>query len=311
MAVRRPRPFLSGAALVWRHQRVLWLLYFANLLLALAGTRAVVDRTGEILNHSLAADSLVHGFDLGLYSELRLHPSLPFSASRPLLLYSSLLFALFMLFATGGVLAAYYEDHRLDAGGFCQACGGHFWRFLRLMIYFVIALIPIGILAWLAGALFHKVNQQAISPFPAVHLLEIAATIIVLLVMCLRLWFDVAQVIAVAEGEKNMRRALKSSARLLRHNFSSLFWLYFRISVLGWIGFALGMHLWLMRIPPEGIRASFVLSQAAIVFWLAIRLWQRASEARWYRERDAALDVPEPVVEPSPSAPVTSEPQLV
>jgi len=311
MAIRRPKVLLSGVALVWRHQRVLWLLYFANLLLALVGTRAVVDRTGDILNHSLAADRLVDRFELGLYYELRLHPSLPFSTSRPMLLYSSLLFVLFMLFAIGGVLTAYYEDRRLDAGGFFRACGEHFWCFFRLMIYFVTALIPIGILVRLAGALYHKVNQQSISPFPAVYALAVAVTIIALLMMCLRLWFDLAQLISLAEGERNMRRALQSAARLLRHNFGSLFWLYLRISMLGWIGFTLCMHLWMMHIPPDGIRASFVVSQATIVFWLAIRLWQRASEARWYRERGAALDVPEPNVEPSPSTPVTSEPQLV
>jgi hypothetical protein len=179
------------------------------------------------------------------------------------------------------------------------------------MIYFVIGLIPIGILARLAGALYHKVNQQSISPFPAVHALEVAVTIIALLMMCLRLWFDMAQLISLAEGERNMRRALKRAARLLRHNFGSLFWLYLRISMLGWIGFALCMHLWIVHIPPAGIRASFVVSQATIVFWLAIRLWQRASEARWYRERSTALDVAEPIVKPSPSAPIPSEPQLV
>jgi hypothetical protein len=309
MAVARPKTFLAGAALVWRRQRILWLVYFANLLLALVGTRAAVERTGEILNHSMAADRLVYGFDLGPYFELRLHPNLPFSASRPMLLYSSLLFALFMLFATGGVLAAYYQDRRLTAGAFFQSCGEHFWRFFRLMIYFLIALIPVGILARLGGVLYHRINLQAISPFPAVHALEVAAAIAVLLAMCLRLWFDIAQVIAVAEGENRMHRALKSSARLLRHNFGSLFWLYFRISILGWIGFAGGMHAWMMHIPPDGIRTSFVVSQATIIFWLSLRLWQRASEAIWYREFPHPLNVPAPSLQPSSASQITSEPQ--
>jgi hypothetical protein len=311
MAGARPKTFLAGAALVWRHQRVLWLVYIANLLLAFVGTRAAVDRTGEILNHSLAADRLVHGFSLGAYYELKLHSNLPFSASRPMMIYSSILFALFMLFTTGGVLAAYYEDRRLTAGDFLQACGQHFWCFLRLMVWFAIALIPVGILMGLAGILYHRVNQQSISPFPAVHIFEVVAAIIVLLLMCLRLWFDMAQVIAVAEGETKMRRALKSSAHLLRHNFGSLFWLYLRISLLGWIGFWFGLHVWMEHLRPEATGAALFVSQAMIVFWLAIRLWQRASEALWYRQLSAALVVPVPLAMPSPAAPAQSEPQPV
>jgi hypothetical protein len=311
MAGARPKTFLAGAAIVWRHQRVLWLVYFINLLLATVGTRGAVARTGEILNHSLTTERLVHGFSLGAYMELALHPSLPFSASRPMMLYSAILFALFMLFATGGVLAAYYEDRRLTAGNFCQACGEHFWRFLRLLIWFAIALIPVGILLRLTGVLYHRVGRQSISPFPAVHLVEVAAVIIVLVMMCLRLWFDMAQVIAVAEGETKMRRALKSSARLLRHNFGSLFWLYLRISLLGWIGLWFGLHTWMEYLRPEAIGRAFLESQAIIVFWLATRLWQRASEALWYRERLPELMVPAPLVPPSPAEQAPSELQPV
>ena len=311
MAGAGPKTFLAGAAIVWRHQRILWLVYFINLLLATVGTRGAVARTGAILNHSLAAERLVHGFSLGAYMELWLHPSLPFSSSRPMMLYAVILFAVFMLFATGGILTSFFEDRRLTAGNFFQACGDYFWRFLRQMMWFAVALIPVGILAALAGALGRRVNQQSISPFPAVHTVEVAAVIIVVLMMCLRLWFDMAQVIAVAEGETKMRRALKSSARLLRHNFGSLFWLYLRISLLGWIGFWLGLHMWMEHLRPEAIRGAFLVSQAMIVFWLATRLWQRASEALWYRERLPEPMVPAPLVPPSPVAEAPSELQPV
>jgi hypothetical protein len=311
MAGVRPRTFLAGAALVWRHQRVLWLVYIANWFFAFVGTRAVVDRTGTILNHSLAADRLVHGFSLGSYYELKLHPNLPFGASRIMMLYSAILFALFMLFATGGVLAAYYEERRVAVGAFFQACGEHFWRFVRLMVCFAIALIPVGILIGVAGVLARRVHQRSISPFPGVHIFEVATAIIVLLLMCLRLWFDMAQVIAVAEGETKMRRALKSSALLLRHNFGSLFWLYLRISLLGWIGFWLGLHVWMWHLRPEAITTAFFVGQTTIVFWLAIRLWQRASEALWYRQFLAGLSVPEPLAPHSPAAPAPHEPESV
>jgi hypothetical protein len=311
MAGTKPKTFLAGAALVWRHQRVLWLAYIANLILAFVGTRAAAERSGEILNHSLAADRLIHGFSLGAYYELKLHPSLPFSASRSMMFCSAMLFTLSMLFATGGVLTAYYQDRRMTTGEFFQACGDHFGRFLRLMVWFAIGLIPVGILMAVTSFAYRRINHQSISPFPAVHLFEAAATVILLLLMCLRLWFDMAQVIAVAEGETNMRRALKSSALLLRDNLGSLFWLYLRITLLGWIGFALGLQIWMEHLRPEATRAAFLVSQVTIILWLAIRLWQRASEALWYREHSSALSVAVTLPAPSPTTLPESELQPV
>lgn len=308
MAGARPKTFFAGAALLWRQQRVLWLLYAANLLLGFVGTRSVVARTGDILNHSLRAQRLLHGFDLGAYYELALHRTLPFSGSRPMLVYSAVLFALFMLFATGGVLFAYHQDRRITLGDFCRACGEHFWRFLRLMICFGVAMLPIGILASLSGAAYRRVDQRSISPFTSVHILEAAVVIVLLLAMCVRLWFDMAQVIAVVEGETRMRRALALSAKLLWRNFASLFWLFARISLVGWIGFYVGMRLWMSHLRPESLVASFIVSQAVIVFWLATRLWQRASEVLWYRERLQIVSVPEPVAPPLEVAPAPLEP---
>jgi hypothetical protein len=49
-------------------------------------------------------------------------------------------------------------------------------------------------------------------------------------------------------------------------------------------------------IPHSAIAASFIISQLLIVFSLATRLWQRASEMAWYEQHGAAsVTVPIPV----------------
>src|SRR6202041_688287 len=116
----------------------------------------------------------------------------------------------------------------------------------------------------------------------------------------LRLWFDIAQVIEVAEDESRMHRALRHAASLLAHNFGSLLWLYLRISLLAWIVFGLGMYLWMFCLSPLSPTAAFLLTQLMLVFWIAARLWQRASEALWYRQYQAA-SVTELAYNPTPS----------
>jgi hypothetical protein len=303
MADARPRTFFSGASLVWQRQRVLWLIYVVNFVLAYFATRGTNERIGAILDHSFAADQLVHGFNLGALGSLAMNPESPFGGLVSASFSAAILFTIFMIFATGGILATYYSGQRLHAGAFFEACGHHFWRFVRLTIYLLIVLIPIFILSGIAYRVYDRINRQSISPMPAVYFLEVAAVVILLLLLCIRIWFDMAQVIAVAEDERRIRKALRRAAGLLRHNFGSLFWLYFRVSLLAWIVFSAGVHIWMEHLSPESILAPFLLSQFIIFFWQACRLWQRASECIWYREHQQAIAVSAEVYKPPPAAP--------
>lgn len=301
MAGTNPKTFLSGAGLVWRRQRMLWWIFIVNFILAAFSTRGVAERSAATLDHSFASLRLVNQFDVSAFLGLFLQPEAPFDGAASAVASFSFLFLLFMLFITGGVLASYRDDQKLSSAPFFESCGRHFWRFVRLMIYFLIALIPIAILFAIAGKVYNRIDDRSISPFPAVHFIEAAAVIILFLMMSLRLWFDMAQVIAVAEDERRMHRALRSAAALLRRNFGSLFWLYLRISVIGWILFGVGLHVWMFHLRPEGIGSAFLLSQVLILFWLGARLWQRASEMQWYQKHQAAL-APAPSYSPAPTS---------
>jgi hypothetical protein len=302
MSIVSPKTFISGAGLVWRRQRVLWWIFIVNLILAALSTRGIAERSAATLDHSLASLRLVNQFDLSAFLGLFFQPEAPFDGAASAVSASSVLFLLFMLFITGGVLTCYRDDQKPTSAPFFEACGRHFWRFFRLMIYFLIVLIPVGILVGISARVFDRINDRSISPFPAVRFIEAAAVIILFLMMSLRLWFDIAQVIAVAEDEHRIHRALRSAAVLVRRNFGSLFWLYLRISVVGWILFAAGLHIWMFRLRPEGIHKALVLSQLMILFWLGTRLWQRASEMHWYQKHQSALVASAPSFSPAPAA---------
>ena len=303
MANATPRTFFSGASLVWSRQRVLWMVYAVNFVLAYVATRGTNERIAGILDHSLAADQLVHGFNLGAFGSLAMNPEFPFGGSISASLLGAILFTVFMIFATGGILATYYSGQRLRAGAFFEACGHHFWRFVRLTICLLIVLIPVFILGGIAHHVYDRINKQSISPMPAVHFVESAAVLLLLLLICIRVWFDMAQVIAVAEDERRMHKALRRAASLLGRNFFSLYWLYLRVSLIAWIVFAVGLHIWMTHLRPESILAPFLLSQFLIIFWQACRLWQRASECIWYREHQRAMAVLAPTYDPAPVIP--------
>jgi hypothetical protein len=301
MAGTKPKTFMTGAGIVWRRQRVLWWIFIVSLFFSFLGTRHPVGKVGEALNHSLGATPrLFHGFDVSAIAELGEQPEAPLELFNQSFLIFPLLYAIFMLFAAGGILESYYRDATLTTGEFFGASGRHFWRFFRLLIYFAIASIPIMILYAIAGGIYDRLDEVSTSPLTAVYFFGAATVVILFFAMSLRLWFDMAQVIAVADEETRMHKALRLAAGLVWHNFGSLFWLYFRISFVGCLGFGLGLYWWMMRLRPESTTAAFYLAQIMILFWIATRLWQRASEAAWYREHQASAAEPVPAFSPVP-----------
>jgi hypothetical protein len=301
MAVSRPKTFLAGAKLAWKWQRLVWWVFGVCLLFAFFSAHGSIDRLADGINHSAAAKRLVDGWDVSALVELSSVPDAPLQATNNGSIYFSLIFMVFMLFSTGGIIATYVRDERPESSNFFEACGYHFWRFFRLMLYMLVALIPIGALAALASAMYSSIDEKSISPMPAVHVFEVSAAVILFLLMVVRLWFDMAQVIAVFEDEKRMHKALRLAAVLVARNFLSLFWLYFRITFIGWALLFLGLHVWIMVLPPTSIVLGFIVSQLIVLFWVGTRLWQRASESLWYRDYRAAAEVAQPVWTPAPT----------
>jgi len=273
----------AGAQLLWRRQRLVWCVYAVNFLLALLGTVPVALRLGSVLDHSLAADRLSGGFDVGLLLELLSQPEIALRAQVPGALFLSLLFFVFMLFLTGGILEVYREDRTLSMGEFFEAGGAFFWRFVRLLVFLALALVPVGLIF----SLVQRGSSRLASDAPQEMLgfyVQLAGTAMVLfLLMVVRLWFDMAQVYTVAESERAMRRALARAFKLTFRNFPKLFWMYLRISLVAWAGLALAAWVWFEWVRPERVEFSFLLGQAVLLLWLATRLWQRASETCWYQ----------------------------
>jgi len=301
-----PRAFFAGAGLVWTRQRILWWILAVNLVLAFAGAsflaHNVAENSGVALNTSLeSARRLFHGFDLSALAELGSLPQQPLRGMSTMYIWPSFFFTLFMIFSTGGILVSYYDDLRLDAAGFFEACGRHFWRFVRLAIYFAVAMIPIFFLGSLLGSLYDNVDDAAVSPYSSVAFLAAVIVFFLFLLISIRIWFDMAQVISMAKNDRRMYRMLGRSAKLVWNNFGSLFWLYIRISVIGWVVFAAGLCLWMLVLPPESTGVALLLGQAMIAVWLGTRLWQRASETEWYKQYRMALYQPVPMPPPPPA----------
>ena len=297
----------EGARRVWKYQRVVWWFFLINLLLAWVASVPLKVRLTQVTAHSLNAKRLVNGFDFGAYSELTDNPDVAYDARLPESGVAVLVYFIFALFLTGGVLEAYASDRKLRIGEFFQACGAFFWRWVRLLIVMLIVLVP---LAFLSHVLLHgsgRLMLNSVNEKTGYWAALGAFVLSTILAMMIRLWFDMAQVRTVVDDEHGMIRSAIRSFKFTFANLGSLFWLYFRISVLAWIGLAVGLWLW-AHIPGQHSGLSFLVLEIVLLWWIGTRLWQRASETVWYLRQEAGeiAVARSEAIEPAPDGPTTS-----
>ncbi len=296
----------TGARLVLRSWRVLWWAYAVNLLLGIVAGLPVAAGVSAILNNSFEAQRLVKGFDLGVFLSLLMHPEVTLSTFVPGSIFISLLYFVFMLFLTGGLLADFRQEERLSFGKFLESCGAFFWRFARLLLFHLLALVPAGILYGLLDYGTEKVAENSPRDSVGFWLAQGCIAITALLFFVIRLWFDVAQIRAVAENERKIRRALGKAFRMTFGNFGSLFWIFLRIGIVALAGSAAAAWFFFKVIRPEQVGLSILFGQVIVFFWLVIRLWLRACETAWYQRK-----FPAPVAfaeAPAPPSPLEVEP---
>lgn len=236
----------------------------------------------EDIGHSARSQRLTNMFDYGAWSELTSDPEVDPFAAQGGSLHFGFVFFFFMLFLTGGILEAYRADRKLTTREFFEECGNYFWRWVRLLILMLVVMIPVVMVAIGARKLFSKLetpNEKL--PY---WILFAGLLLACFLWMCVRLWFDMAQVRAVAEEEYRMWRNARQAFRLTFSNFGSLFWLYFRISLVWWVIFALGFWIW-TKMPPARFEWTTLVLEFVILTGFGTRLWQRASEMVWYQRR--------------------------
>ena len=288
-----------GFSLVVRHQRILWWVFAVNLILGGLGASGTARALGSALHHSLAGEKLTDHVDLGMFLELVSQPSVKlFSHSGGVLLFACLYF-LFLLFITPGVISVYLEDRTLTTGEFFEAAGSFFWAFVRLALWSLIPFVLVNLLHQAVHAISNYIGDRTVADQIGFYILIFGGIPILLLLVWIRLWFDLAQVRAVALNEHRTRRDVARTFGVALRRTWQVYGDYILISILTWVVTGLALLIW-TKVPGRAVAVTFLLLEIIMLAHIFGRLWQKACATTWYRLN------PEPVA-PVPG-PITFDP---
>jgi hypothetical protein len=283
----------ASAAIARRNKRYIVSFYLLNLAFAHFGASAFSDAAHNILDHSLYADKLLHGFNLGVFTELLTRPefgAMP-SATHPAIMFAVVFFLASLVFMPG-VLLGYASDHRLPRDEFFRACGRNVWRFVRLFLFFaIIAGIVAGVLFGGLNALVTAADKTSNERLP--FFTQLVGTVIILLLLTIiRIWFDLAQTEVVLRDQRAVRKAIAAGFRRTRRNLGRLLGSYVVIAIVALAILVAGILLWYAIVPPGSVLGAFIVGQAMMLLLLAMRFWQRATAVAFY-----VREMNQPVVE--------------
>lgn len=299
----------SGLDKVSHNKRYVVWFWFLNLTLAEFGTAAFRRGAHAILDHSLYAERLVKGFDLGVFLELLAKPEFGTVNSMT---YPSLYFAFVFFLATTlflpGIFTGYASMYRLPREDFFRACGRNLWRFIRIMIIAGIVMgIIAGVLFWANSAISDKADESTNEKLS--FQLEMAGLAVIFLVMTtLRIWFDLAEVDTVLNDQRAVRRSIAAAFSHTFRDLARLLTSYVVVTIFAAIVLVAGLWLWMKLVGPENIVGAFAIGQITLFLLLIPRFWQRGIAVSYWQERMLAPFVPTRIVEPS-SAPVVVVPE--
>jgi hypothetical protein len=273
----------AGAGIVSRNKRYVAWFYLLNLAFAHFGATAFSGSAHNILDHSLYADRLLHGFNLGVFAELVARPEfgpLP-AASHPAMMFAVVFFLASLLFMPG-VLLGYASDHRLPRDEFYRACGRNVWRFVRLCLFFtVIAGVVASILFGALNALMAAADKTSNERLP--FFVQLLGTGIIFLVLTIiRIWFDLAQTDVVLCDQPAVRKSVVAGFRKTRRNLGRLLGSYVVVAIVALAVLVVGFSLWYAIVPPSSVVGAFIIGEATLLLLLATRFWQRATAVAFY-----------------------------
>jgi hypothetical protein len=318
--LERRNIFLHGLTITLRRLPALLWTYVFNLGLALVFSIRLHRQFSAMMDHSLGAQRLVSGFDLGTVGEsvLRLQDG-PSGGSATA--YAAIpLYLVIYLVLVPGTIFAYLSDTRARLSTLLQQGLLFFWRFTRIALLTVlVSVVILGPLLFLQNRWSEHIDEHTIGRTAFLYALAGNVSMF-LFASILRLYFDLVEVYTVQLGQslrpdgrpdRRVRRALGPAFRSLAAHFSQAWPIFLFLTLFGIAAVILTARTSMHMLAQPRVWPTFLIAQIGLFLMLFARFWQRGVETSLAIQNPILNPIEpmiEPTIEPERRIQLTSEP---
>lgn len=304
--------FLKGLKLTGKTAHMVLLLLGINLLFALILAVPMYHSLKDSFGNSLVGERMAKGFDTLWWEEFRDQSEglektfTPFIIGKgailnnfemlvqmklfelpPVIIIFGLVYIILHTFLAGGVLSTFSRDPpRFSMRSFFEGAGQYFFRFfLVVLVSWLIFFGLVGSLNQWFNSVVGKVAENAFSEITPFTLSLLFNIIILFLLLLFRMIFDYTRITIVADGERNIIKAISNGLGFVMRNPGttlSLFYTILAVNVAVTIFYILIKSL-IPQANTLGVLLAFFLQQMFMFAVVGIRCWLYASQLELYK----------------------------
>lgn len=218
------RAFSSGLRRATTEPRMILVLYFVNLLMALPIAMAFRAVLAAGFGNSMAPATLLGSLDFTTWQDFLTAHRDELSAVFRQISWIVMISMLLNAFLAGGILTVLKDSRgKFTASSFFGGCGAYLGRFLRLFVLFVIVLLLASlVLGAIVGFIGQALTDNATSEVTYIWVQVAMAIVFMIPVTLLLMIADYAKVSVVLNDERSMlKSAWKSTTFVFRHLFTT------------------------------------------------------------------------------------------
>jgi hypothetical protein len=297
--------FFHGLGITLRRlPAVLW-TYAFSLGLAFIVSFRLHNIYADVTSHSLAAQRLTNGFDLGMVGEtIRRANEGPSDGGAGNHLNVPLFLILYFLLVPGTLFC-----YQTKAPARLSTLFHHgllfFWRFVRItLLTLLVSALILGPLFFIQKKWADHVDDNIVGRSGFYQVLT-GYIIIFLVASIVRLYFDMVEVYTVQRGllirpngkpDRRVRLTLGPAWRALRSHFLSLWLTFLALSVIGAAAVYFTARISMHMLAQPRVWPTFILAQLGLFIMLFTRFWQRGAETSYSLQHPIANPNPLPIL---------------
>jgi len=266
--------FGQGFGTTNKKARMIVYLWLINFVFSIVIVTPVYFLFNKDISRSMMADELAKGVDLLLIGDMIYKHQKLFPALLGWLLVPGILFGLFYIFLSGGIIGRICaQDEKINISDFLADCGKYFFRFFRVCLISLVGYIVVfGFIFRAFSALFNLWSKNASTQWGVVISSNLEFLIMVILFTIVKMFFDYVRVRLVVEESKKTIRATLLNFGFIAKRFFRAWLLYLFVGLITVILIAVYLAIY-QSLPKMGflLLVAFIWQQ----IYMLSRIWTK------------------------------------
>ncbi len=264
--------YLAGIKNSFSAWKVWGLLYLLNFLFTLVIIAPLAQYLEKKIGKSPLVEKWADGFNYTVMHDFLANYEVSIAAFTELTIVIAVIYLVFSIFTSGGIIEVFHKNEKSqNLRNFWSGCTYHFWRMLRITIYFLlIHAVVLGLFGFIFSQL---IPDSPDSELQYINPLKIILPLYLIFAFFVAMWQDFTKIIAVQRDENILVGSFKSATGFVFKNLGRVS-LFYLLNLL-----TLGLFYLLYRCGSlnfTGMNIVFFFGQILIIGRIGIKIWNAA-----------------------------------